>query len=128
MVTEVTKPKNILEACRLAAEAASSWWADSLDLCYAEEEKRQDFKEILFTGIFWELLNTPDRACHKELLLVNENGPTIGPMTVAQKFVNIEDEAFPIYMEMWISVNEVRVRGSGPKVLEPEHIIYKDQF
>ena len=125
MTTEVTKPKTMLEACRLTAKAAASWWADHLDLCEAEENKREEFREVLFTGIFWEFLNNLDRACAKELLLVDDDGPRLAPLKWAQEFADIEDEAFPTFTEMWISLKEVRVRGSGPKVLDPEYIIYR---
>lgn len=59
MQTALKDDQALIEECRKVAEIASSWWADNLDLCYAEEDQREDFKEILFKGIFLEITKNP---------------------------------------------------------------------
>lgn len=122
MQTALKDDQALIEECRKVAEIASSWWADNLDLCYAEEDQREDFKEILFKGIFLEITKNPYSTI---TLSSDEIGTKTGIFLMARKFAQIRENSFPPYVEMKVSINEIVIGGKCPQVFEPKDVIYR---
>ena len=127
-VTNVIKPRTQVEACRLVAEAASSWWAERLYLSEEKKKKRQDFKKVLFSLLLLDLLEKNQKLQYAKELLCTEGKEGEDLLYLAKEFAGIEDATFPSDVEMWISLKKIKTRGRGTNVFdEPETIIYQVQ-